>query len=763
MTTKKNLVKQVLMSTLTAVSFSFGFTACSDDVNESDNFNAPSGQTRGDYSQYESYGLSYQDFDSADDVQILNADTTEISVKKSLADKLGITNFVNHPMGIYHSVNQLPYIRKATAQELVGDRYILSVVPATIAELVGDKHFDLQTDIYVNQDAGAVKTRAASSNIPEYAAKYIDANNVVHPAAILLTDPYGYDKDVHFSDDQPSASQTRAAQNGEYQYMTAEELAAGNTRWGTRCRLIDVDTEIKKDFKFAAKGRKDSMQVTLSSEVQFGLNYFINLEGGVKWSGILPNPYVKKFETGVDGHFGLNAEVELAYEAKMEIKEDQLKYELCKFPSYTFTFFIGPLPVAIRINPNMFMKVDGEVSGKAKMGFTYEYGNKFMGGVRYTSANGWEGMSSFEEIANEFNMTPARLEFNLKAGVGLYLGADVLIYGCAGPKVHVGPRLGGEVKAAFTPFETSKTYEDWKDIYEFNAQVDLGINAVIGAKLSVLGYELAEQNVTIKLIEPWVLFKFPSDGTEHKSPKGPKEAENKNLYTELLDESFKTDSAMHNRYEETVTMLMDLNGGMRQQAEDNIYNEVKKTVNITEAAGKDQLRSDIYFAIHNYHKVVKPQHEAQMKDKNWKEFAETLKQMPDYQKYVNHYYNQYRVKVDLDLLHKHFVQKNGDEPLQTQQDFQIFVYYLQRYGEVLYQNSPELQKLYPKEVINKIISLYDFKTISREHKEIAVYETLLSMRFRNIKEIDWNSRSVDNARHFIQEEYRRNLLKLMNQ
>ena len=78
---------------------------------------------------------------------------------------------------------------------MVGDRYIIDVVPATMAEVVGEKKVNLQTNIYVNNDAAAVKTHAAGDNIPEYAAKYVDANNIIHPAAILLTDPYGYDKD----------------------------------------------------------------------------------------------------------------------------------------------------------------------------------------------------------------------------------------------------------------------------------------------------------------------------------------------------------------------------------------------------------------------------------------------------------------------------------------------------------------------------------------------------------------------------------------
>ena len=37
MTTKKNLVKSMLMSIATAGIFSFGFSSCSDDINEFDN------------------------------------------------------------------------------------------------------------------------------------------------------------------------------------------------------------------------------------------------------------------------------------------------------------------------------------------------------------------------------------------------------------------------------------------------------------------------------------------------------------------------------------------------------------------------------------------------------------------------------------------------------------------------------------------------------------------------------------------------------
>ena len=504
------LVKQVLMSTLTAGFLAFSITSCTD---ETDNLAAGSNQAPegADTALLEAYGLTYQNFISADDVIILNADTTQLSISKAYADKMGITSFVNHPMGIWHKMENLPYIRKATGEKLVGDRYIVDVVPATVAEIMGDKKANLQTDIYVNPDTRSVQTRAASSNIPEYAAKYVDDNNVIHPAVIHMTDPYGYDQQCHFRDDQPAASQTRAAATGEYRSMTAEEMLGSQTRWGCKKRLLGVNTKFERPFKLAAKGSKDTVQVTIGTEIDFELNYFLTLEGGIKWGGFLPKPYLEKFETGVDGHFDFTAEVEFAFEKKWSL-EDKLKFEICKFDAFSYTFFIGPVPVNISVSPNLFAKFDGEISGKVTTGFKYEYSNEFMGGARYTDDNGWEAIGYFEEKANDFTITPATLAFKFKCGMGLYLGADILVYKSAGPEFAVGPHLGGELNAVVSPF----TAKEASDIFDFNGKIQVDINAVLGAKLKVLGYEIAETEVEIPMAGPWVLKKYPSDGSEHK-------------------------------------------------------------------------------------------------------------------------------------------------------------------------------------------------------------------------------------------------------
>ena len=254
MTTKKNLVKQVLMSILTAGIFSFAFTACSDDLNDfgTDVANMEEGSDKiGNYADYEPYGLTYHNFDSDADVQILNADTTEIAVKKSLADKLGITNFVNHPLGIWDDPSHLAYGRKALEQELVGDTYIIKVTGVTAAELIGEKSAQMCTDWYVNEDEALVATRAAYDNIPEYAAKYVDNDGFIHPAVVQYTDPYGYDKDYYVPGvDEPSESQTRAAESGEYQYMTAEDMLSG-TRGSIHPRLISFHNKISFDKHFS--------------------------------------------------------------------------------------------------------------------------------------------------------------------------------------------------------------------------------------------------------------------------------------------------------------------------------------------------------------------------------------------------------------------------------------------------------------------------------------------------------------------------------
>jgi hypothetical protein len=367
--------KNIAAMLLVGISSTITFTSCQDDRIEDSKENSAAAVTRGaSQGPAEAYGLTYHNFTGKDDVTILKADTTEISVSKALAEKMGIKTFVGHPMGIWDAQNHLPYARKATAEKLVGDRYILTVVPATLAELIGEKNVTMNTAAFYNPDAQGGQTRAGIE-MPEYAARYIDENDIIHPAVIHLTDPYGYDNAYNTEEDQPTAG-TRS--DGSYQFITGEELATGS-RFSANRNILSWDKKLEKVVKLPC-GKDGDGKLTVKTPLKFDLNYFLTLNGGWSWKDF--SPYIKKFETGLDGKFGIAPEVKLELHKEWKLDPDKCKKELFPFPRFSFTFMIGVIPVVVQCSPNLYARVDGKVDADLKTGFKYEYQSKFKGGIR---------------------------------------------------------------------------------------------------------------------------------------------------------------------------------------------------------------------------------------------------------------------------------------------------------------------------------------------------------------------------------------------
>ena len=700
---KKNsvLVKQVLMSILTAgiFSFSFALTSCSDDEFTNNVNNTEEGSDKiGNYADFEPYGLTYHNFDGEDDVKIMNADTTEIAVKKSLADKLGITNFENHPIGIWDSPSHLAYGRKALEQQLVGDTYILKVGKVTTAELIGDKAAQISTDLYVNNDAQAVATRAADNDIPEFAAKYVDDNNMVHPAAILYTDPYGYDKDYHVDGDMPSASATRAAQSGEYQYVTPEELLK-DTRASIHPRILSIDSELEFDKKFQlGKCEGDSINVAGKIPVEFNLNYFLTLNGGIKWKGILPYPTIKKFETGFDGNFGFHPEFTIGFSKEFKLPEDKEKVKLASFRGYTFTFVIGVIPVAVTVNPNLYLKFDASVKGSAHLKCKYDYSNRFKAGCRYEGK--WSTFKEFEELENEFTMFQPELEFSAEAGVGLFLAADVKIYDVAGPEIGVGPRLGAEASININPNGI-----DW------NAEVKLTVQAWAGAKIEILGYELAEWHTTFDIVGPWTLLKFPSDGTEHKSPAKKQEEFLLDTYVKMFNEiDEKYDTTFLNRLENAVLMRAEVNNQTRDEAylkvyegfdrklDPEKYSMAKGRMNFKKYvldANNAETRAKVLEILKSIEEGAISNYDRYCKQKNIDEIMEILMANEEVKKARGNMSNS-MVEYEVGLAIQDFRNQFNCEPQQTAEDLKWLVE-----RAIKHLSSPTINKVYAPEKAKK--------------------------------------------------------------
>ena len=700
---KKNsvLVKQVLMSIVTAgiFSFSFALTSCSDDEFTNNVNNTEEGSDKiGNYADFEPYGLTYHNFDGEDDVKIMNADTTEIAVKKSLADKLGITNFVNHPLGIWDDPGHLAYGRKALEQQLVGDTYILKVGKVTTAELIGDKAAQISTDLYVNEDAQAVATRAADNDIPEFAAKYVDDNNMVHPAAILYTDPYGYDKDYHVDGDMPSASATRAAQTGEYQYATPEELLK-DTRASIHPRILSIDSELKFDKKFQlGKCEGDSINIAGKIPVEFNLNYFLTLNAGIKWAGIIPYPAIKKFETGFDGNFGFHPEFTIGFSKEFKLPDDKEKVKLASFRGYTFTFVIGVIPVAITVNPNLYLKFDASVKGSAHLKCKYDYSNRFKAGCRYEGK--WSTFKEFEELENEFTMFQPELEFSAEAGVGLFLAADVKIYDVVGPEIGVGPRLGAEASININPNGI-----DW------NAEVKLTVQAWAGAKIEILGYELAEWHTTFDIVGPWTLLKFPSDGTEHKSPAKKQEEFLLDTYVKMFNEiDEKYDTTFLNRLENAVLMRAEVNNQTRDEAylkvyegfdrklDPEKYSMAKGRMNFKKYvldANNAETRAKVLETLKSIEEGAISNYDRYCKQKNIDEIMEILMANEEVKKARGNMSNS-MVEYEVGLAIQDFRNQFNCEPQQTAEDLKWLVE-----RAIKHLSSPTINKVYAPEKAKK--------------------------------------------------------------
>ena len=564
MTTKKNLVKQVLMSIVTAgiFSFSFSLASCSDDELVDNGLGVETAHEQ-DYNGplQEPYGLSYYDFLAAEDVTILNADTTQISVSKALADKMGIQSFLGHPMGIWDHPEHRPYLRRATKEKLEGDRYILNVIQSSIAEVLAgnDKEYQLSTELYVNTDPASTRTRAIENNTPEFAARYIDEKNVIHPIAITFRRAEG---------DQRALTRNAAAENGIYGTYLPDQLlglqddpatrgldddiwnfikkgaeAVGNwfkdiavgtaewfkaqakamekwlkentqydINWDKRNTLINIDSKVETKVPIqCGKDSKDTINVYVKAPVKFNLNYTFILQAD---GSVVEKPNLRRFEASVDGRFNFEPEVRLGFNGKLELPKDKQKIDLVELDGITVVFYIGYVPFCVDFNPSLYLKFKAEVEGKATMGVKYEFDSWFKGGILYEGYGDPRGISESKVTKSKVSFIKPTAEFNASAGVGLMFGCEMIIDKLVGPELAVGPQLTADAGLTLTPFE--------KDPVNFEASVDFGLTGEIGAKLKVWKWEIAEWNVDLDFGLNWNIYKYPKDNS-----KGNKNAENR--------------------------------------------------------------------------------------------------------------------------------------------------------------------------------------------------------------------------------------------
>ena len=499
------------------------FTACSDDDDKGD----PNVIKAGENDPLgEPIGLVYTDFITENDV-IHNADTTELTISKALADKKGITNFVNHPMGIWDDQQHRAYLRRATEQRFISDHYVLKVVQSTITEITGGQEMQLNTRLYYNPTRMVSRgglTRASQGD-PE-ADKYIDDNNIIHPAAITLrTKPNSgaNSEDLDLSQagtrtitiEQMFSGKTDGA-NSWFTDLWDDFVDAVEDAWDAVVEATSYDwdddkswsllkskTTISKDFKFNAGPEKgDTITLRFRCPIEFNLDYTLNIRshGSIETAFVPVPSYLKTY---IDGYFEANPQLRIGFSKTITLPEDKQRINIFQFSGLGFTFFIGPVPVAIDIDPSVYLKFTSTLKGNAYLGVQYDIATKFRVGVQYENGD-LSGIAEGEKVKDEFSFINPRLELEYIVGVGIFFGVDVIIEKVGGPTFNIGPQVNVNAKLS---------YEMGDDHINASIEGKAGIGGEVGAKLKIFGFELADWRTYFDIGPQWTIFKYPDDGS----------------------------------------------------------------------------------------------------------------------------------------------------------------------------------------------------------------------------------------------------------
>ena len=262
--------------------------------------------------------------------------------------------------------------------------------------------------------------------------------------------------------------------------------------------------EFKADKQLGDDGDTINIHVKAPYEVKLGYKFFLDVD-----REYCVVPVLNKFDAGVDGKFMIKPEVLIGYDKELKFADE--KINLHTFDAYSFSFSICGVPFWVDVCPNIYLKFGAKVSGAFYGGFRYHYERTFQAGVSYH--NGWTGNGDTKLIANKLTFITPRTKFEAEASCGLFLGADLVVDGVAGPSISVGPKISANAELEIAPF-------DAKQPITFNASLKAGVYAEMAAKLKLWKFDITEwRSKPINLVpekEFWS-YQYPKSAEENNS------------------------------------------------------------------------------------------------------------------------------------------------------------------------------------------------------------------------------------------------------
>lgn len=460
-----NITKFLRLSTLSIASAltvtSFVFSSCSND-DDNDIPNNPS-ETE-EFNDAVGLVFSYDKFITPEDVEITSQDTTEITVSKAFLESQGIKLKKNAPVCIWRTINTAPFIRIIESFTDNNNEVKLITKAGDMGDMFQDTDLEMNTELYVNKKESPtlVRTRGGNSVEGVNPNRYMDDDNVLHPAVIIVED-----------DD----SQTRAI--NENTAFTAEDLLADNASF----KFLNLHiNNINKEFKIDEKG---NMKFFIKN-FYFNAESNLNLNASVKWFKL------KSFECSINGYVesGITTGVDMKWKDKIKKEAD-----IYNIPAYTAVFWAGPVPVAVKMNAGLKFKSQANASAECYASASASFRADYRAGVYY--GGNWSPIHE-ANVTAKAGLDSIRGEVKVDATAGIYLKGSVMLYGCGGPSITLGPNVSSSVDAVYK-------YEGGKNTLNVKSNGSVALDGNLTASLNIWKWSIGNwgKDFTIWKKELW--------------------------------------------------------------------------------------------------------------------------------------------------------------------------------------------------------------------------------------------------------------------
>lgn len=413
------------------------------------------------------FAMSYVDFITPNDVQILSADTTSISVSKEFANKMGIEYFKDRAVTIWRTIGTVPFIRIITNVQENKNEIILTTKRGEFSDMFEDLDASLVTDLYVNRNNVASRStrNSAGEEVTDISGKYMDNEGVYHPAVIIV------------EEGSPAARSLQSRTGSTKNYFTAEELLEQNASFD----ILNFQDDVSFDFKFS-KEPKDTAAIHLKGKIGLKAKLSGYADISISWFRL------KKFEAGVKGSAGISTKLSLAFQEDIEKEWSTVIMPMGK---HVMVFWIGLIPVPLVYENNITHKIKGKASASLEVLASGKYEISFSKGMLYERGEGWKDLSQETKTEKYFKFDGFKGAAKVEASTGIYYETGIYLGGSVGPVLSFGPYVRTEAEVATTVdvINHQVTVEGSLGAYS-------GLEGKLGAKLKVLGYELGNWSMS---------------------------------------------------------------------------------------------------------------------------------------------------------------------------------------------------------------------------------------------------------------------------